>query len=71
MEKFRFATIEEIKPHLRPGDYLLIAEMLDGKYSKRTIEAQLGGTRTLKDPIIEAANKLIEYRENLVKSFQS
>ena len=70
MEKFRFTTVDEIKPHLRSGDYDLITEMLLGKYSKRTVEAQLGGHRTLKKPIIEAANRLIEYRENLVKASQ-
>ncbi len=66
MEKFRFTTLDEIKPLLRHGDVPLITEMLKGVYSRKTIESQLNGNRTLKEKVIEAANKLIEFREQLI-----
>lgn len=71
MEKFKYPTLEKIKPLLRTGDYILIAEMLKGKYTQRTVEAQLRGERTLKEPVIEAVNKLFEYRESLIGTFKS
>jgi hypothetical protein len=71
MEKFKYTTLEEIKPLLRTGDYILITEMLQGKYAMKTVEAQLRGDRTLKEPVIEAANKLFEYRESLISTFKN
>lgn len=71
MEKFRYKTLEEIKSHLRHGDNVLISEMLEGIYSKKTVNAQLSGARTLKVPVIKAANRLIEHRRTLVESYQS
>ncbi len=69
MENFKFKTIEEIKPHLRHGDFVLIAEMLIGKYKLATIRAQLNGERTLKAPVLKAANSLIENRSFFVENF--
>lgn len=68
MENFKYTTLEDIKPFLRHGDIPLIAEMVAGKYSRRTVESQLhgSGSRTLQPEIIEAANKLIESRELLL-----
>lgn len=69
MEKIAFTTIDEIKPHLRHGDIVLIAQMLKSKYSLRTVTAQLCGQRTLKQPVIDAANKLIQSRQDLIDTF--
>lgn len=66
MQKFKYPTLDTIKPLLRIGDAFLITQMLKGLYTQRTVEAQLRGERTLKEPVIEAANKLIESRESLL-----
>jgi len=66
MQNFKYPTLEVIKPLLRIGDAFLITQMLKGLYTQRTVEAQLRGERTLKEPVIEAANKLIESRESLL-----
>jgi hypothetical protein len=68
MEKIRFTTVEEIKQHLRAGDYLLISQILGGKPTKRTVESQLNGQRTLKENVRTAAVKLIESREELLNT---
>ena len=65
MENFKYPTLQEIKPLLQTGDYAIITKMLVGEYTQRSIEAQLRGERTLKPKVIEAANKLIESREQL------
>lgn len=67
MKKFKYETLEEIKPRLYHGDNVFIAQLVAKKYTKRTVEAQLAGLRTLKEPVIEAANKLIESREMLLE----
>lgn len=67
MKNMRYTTVEEIKPHLQLDDYKFITKMLKGKYKLRTVEAQLRGDRTLKQPVVEAANKLIQSREDLLK----
>ena len=71
MEKIRYKTLEEIKPQLRHGDIPLIATMIAHIYKPRTVEHQLMGNRTLKQPVIEAANKLIDSREQLFKDLIS
>ena len=65
MQNFKYKTLDEIKPHLRYGDIQTLAKMLEGVYSIKTIESQLNGYRTIKPKVIEAANKLIESREQL------
>ncbi|MTK53327.1 hypothetical protein [Paludibacter sp.] len=52
---------------LRKGDYTKITEMLGGKYARATVEAQLKGTRTLKDDVKEAADLYIETMNVLLK----
>lgn len=65
MQKNKYETREDLKKHLIYGDYQLIADILKGQYKKSTIESQLKGNRTLKQPIIDAANKVILMRESL------
>jgi hypothetical protein len=45
---------------LQKGDYTKIAKMLGGKYARATVEAQLKGTRTLKDDVKAAADLYIQ-----------
>jgi hypothetical protein len=68
MQNFKYPTLEVIKPLIRTGDYVLITEMLKGIYTQRAVEAQLRGERTLKEPVVEAANKLFELRESLIST---
>ncbi len=63
MESLRYQTRDEIKPRLKSGDIARITEMLNGKLTYAAVRAQLSGMRTLKKPVIEAANKIIELRE--------
>ncbi|MEI3423279.1 hypothetical protein [Butyricimonas paravirosa] len=60
--------IQEIIKKLRPKDYELIAQKLKGRYTKDTIRAQLKGRRTLKLAVKEAAEKLIQMRENFINA---
>ena len=71
MQNFKYTTLEVIKPLLRTGDYVLIAEMLKDKYTQRAVEAQLRGERTLKEPVVEAVNKLFELRESLIGTYKN
>lgn len=66
MEKIKYESSNELKNHLKRGDYQLIAEILKDIYSPHTVKSQLLGHRTLKRPVIEAANKLIKMRELLI-----
>ncbi len=68
MESLRYKTREEIKARLRHNDLSVLAEMLKGKLTYLTIAAQLRGDRTLKYPVAEAANKLIQSREQLLEN---
>ena len=71
MQNFKYTTLEVIKPLLRTGDYILIAEMLKDKYTQQAVEAQLRGERTLKEPVVEAVNKLFELRESLIGTYKN
>ena len=55
------------KEKLRKGDYTKITEMLGGKYARATVEAQLKGTRTLKDDVKAAADLYIQTMNVLLK----
>ncbi len=59
---------QEIHSKLRPKDYQLIAEKLEGLYTERTVRAQLKGERTLKEPVKNAALELIAIREKYVNA---
>ena len=59
MEKANF------KGKYRRGDIQLICEMTG--YAMTTVWQQLNGHRTLKDKVIDAAEKVIKSRENLLK----
>lgn len=65
INKVTTAQQQEISQKLRRGDPRLIAEMLNGKYTKETVWAQINGRRTLKPMVYETAKKLIETIENL------
>ncbi len=67
MNNCRYNTREEIKKHLRHNDYEIISMITKGKYKPGTVKMQMNGYRTLKEPVIEAANKLIESRERLLQ----
>lgn len=62
----KYTTREEIQKHLKRGDYELASIMTKGKIAKETIRSQVLGRRTLKDPVIEVLNKIIESRERLL-----
>jgi len=66
MEKIRYQSKEAIKSKLRRGDYELIGMLTKKKYKQGTVKLQLNGYRTLKKDVIEAANKLIINREELL-----
>ncbi|NJM14049.1 MAG: hypothetical protein HC896_00450 [Bacteroidales bacterium] len=66
MENKIYETREYIRQQLRYGDYKLIHAMLNGMYSIFTVQSQLNGKRTLKDPVKEAAIKVIRHREKLL-----
>ncbi len=59
---------EEIRENIRRGDYELIAEL--SGYRKCTVEAQIRGERTLKQPVIDAAIKVIKSRSSLLNKVQ-
>jgi hypothetical protein len=50
---------------LRKGDITRITELLQGKYARRTVEAQLKGERTLQPEVKAAALAYIEAMEAL------
>lgn len=62
--------VTELKGQLRRGDYGLIAEMLNGRYTRETVKAMLLGKRTLKPVVYEAAKRLIQLIENLKQEVQ-
>lgn len=63
--KFSPDQVKELKGQLRRGDYGLIAEMMNGSYTKETIKAMLLGKRTLKLDVYETVKRLLQTIENL------
>lgn len=59
-------TVEQIREKIRYGDYLLIAKL--SGYARGTVISQLTGRRTLKQPVLDAAIKVIENRSSLFES---
>lgn len=56
----------EIKNKLRRGDYLIISEMTG--YAKGTVIAMFNGHRKMQQKVVNAAIKIVENRENLIKN---
>jgi hypothetical protein len=50
------------------GDIGKITIMLQGKYARRTVQAQLTGERTLKDEVKAAADRYFETLEKLYQN---
>ena len=59
---------EEIRENLYYGDYLLIAKI--SGYARETVISQLTGRRTLKQPVLDAAIKVIKNRSSLFDKVQ-
>ena len=66
MKENKYTTRESIKSQLKKGDYELISSLTKGQYAIKTVMDQMNGVRTLKQPVIDAANKLIAMREELL-----
>ena len=66
MQKLKYETREEIKRQIKTGDYNAISSLTKGRYKPDTIRLQINGHRTLKKTVIEASNKLFEYREKFL-----
>jgi hypothetical protein len=64
-------TVKKKTPYQKKmshGDIGKITTMLQGKYARRTIHAQLTGERTLKDDVKAAADKYFKTLEKLYQN---
>ena len=61
--------VAETRSRLRPGSFLIISNMILGKYTPGTIrkmfQPQGPGARTMQPVVMEAAKKLIKTIDNL------